>query len=135
MQKQTLARGAEVIPGVIEAVAACRRRGLKIGSTTGYTRALMEVVVPIAARGGFEPDVVICTNGFRSPVPLEADFGCGRRITALEGLGCGKRRSRSRVGSTPGVFRQFVALPCGSTPPNACVWKRPGRGSMLVAYP
>jgi phosphonoacetaldehyde hydrolase len=62
LQQQTLARGADVIPGVIEAVAECRRRGLKIGSTTGYTRALMEVVMPIAARGGFEPDVVICSD-------------------------------------------------------------------------
>jgi len=62
LQRATLARGADVIPGVTEAVAGCRRRGLKIGSTTGYTRALMEIVTPIAARGGFEPDVVICAD-------------------------------------------------------------------------
>jgi phosphonoacetaldehyde hydrolase len=51
-----------VIPGVPEAVATLRRFGLKIGSTTGYTRELMDVVAPIAARGGFTPDVIVCSD-------------------------------------------------------------------------
>src|SRR5262249_32353194 len=59
LQKQKLIEGSDVIPGVPEAVAECRRLGLKIGSSTGYTRELMEVVAPIAARGGYTPDVII----------------------------------------------------------------------------
>ena len=63
LQKETLARtGAEVIPGVPQAIAELRRRGIKIGSTTGYTRELMEVVAPIAARGGYSPDVIVCSD-------------------------------------------------------------------------
>ncbi len=62
LQKETLARGSEMIPGVVEAIEACRRRGLKIGSTTGYTRELMEVVAPLAARAGYAPDVIICSD-------------------------------------------------------------------------
>jgi phosphonoacetaldehyde hydrolase len=63
LQKITLARkGSEVIPGVPEAVAKLRRLGLKIGTTTGYTRELMSVVSPIAARGGFSPDVIVCSD-------------------------------------------------------------------------
>jgi phosphonoacetaldehyde hydrolase len=63
LQKATLARtGAEVIPGVPEAIAELRRRGIKIGSTTGYTRELMDVVAPIAARGGYAPDVIVCSD-------------------------------------------------------------------------
>jgi phosphonoacetaldehyde hydrolase len=62
LQKETLANGSEVIPGVPQAIAECRRMGLKIGSTTGYTCELMEVVAPIAARGGYIPDVVICSD-------------------------------------------------------------------------
>ncbi len=62
LQKETLKNNSEVIPGVPEAVAECRRQGLKIGSTTGYTRELMEVVAPIAARGGYSPDVIVCSD-------------------------------------------------------------------------
>lgn len=62
LQKETLARGSDVIVGVAEAVSACRQMGLKIGSTTGYTRELMEVVVPLAARGGYQPEVTVCSD-------------------------------------------------------------------------
>jgi len=63
LQKETLAKsGAEVIAGVPEAIAELRRRGIKIGSTTGYTRELMEVVAPIAARGGYAPDSIVCSD-------------------------------------------------------------------------
>lgn len=44
-------------PGVVEAVAKLRRSGLKIGSTTGYTDKMMEIVVPAAAEKGYAPDV------------------------------------------------------------------------------
>jgi phosphonoacetaldehyde hydrolase len=62
LQKETLARGSELIPGVVEAVNQCRKLGLKVGSTTGYTRALMEVVAPLAARDGYAPDCILCAD-------------------------------------------------------------------------
>lgn len=62
LQKSTLQAGSAVIPGVPKVVAECRGRGLKIGSTTGYTRELMEVVRPVAKAGGYEPDVVFCAD-------------------------------------------------------------------------
>lgn len=62
LQKETLAAGSDLIPGVVAAIDECRRMGLKIGSSTGYTRALMEVVTPIAAAGGYIPDCTICSD-------------------------------------------------------------------------
>jgi phosphonoacetaldehyde hydrolase len=62
LQKAVLADHCEPIPGVIEAVDFCRRHGIAIGSTTGYTRELMDVVAPAAARAGFAPDVVVCSD-------------------------------------------------------------------------
>jgi len=62
LQKETLAQHADVIPGVPEVVAECRRRGLAIGSTTGYTRELIAVIEPLARHNGFDPDVVICAD-------------------------------------------------------------------------
>lgn len=62
LQKATLAAGSDLIPGAVEAVNACRRMGLKIGSSTGYTRALMDVVAPLAAAGGYVPDCILCAD-------------------------------------------------------------------------
>ena len=37
-------------------------RGIRIGSTTGYTRPIMERLVPLAARQGFAPEVMVCAG-------------------------------------------------------------------------
>jgi phosphonoacetaldehyde hydrolase len=81
LQKDTLARmGADVIPGVPEAIAELRSMGLKIGSSTGYTRALMDVVAPRAAAGGYAPDVILCAD----------DVPAGRPAPWLNSLACQK---------------------------------------------
>lgn len=59
-------------PGVIDAVAALRDAGLKIGSTTGYTDAMMDIVAPKAAELGYAPDYWISadgTEGYGRPYP------------------------------------------------------------------
>lgn len=53
---------ADVKPGVKDAVAALRERGIKIGSTTGYTDEMMAVVVPKAAENGYAPDAWFSPN-------------------------------------------------------------------------
>ncbi len=60
LQKQVLSDRSDVIPGVASAVAELRKLGVKIGSSTGYTRELMDVVAPIAAAQGYVADC-ICT--------------------------------------------------------------------------
>ena len=62
----------DFIPGAIEAVNAARERGLKIGSTTGYNRPIMDVVTPIAAAGGYVPDNLVCAGDLAAgrPSPL-----------------------------------------------------------------
>lgn len=45
---------AEVKPYVLETVKELRKRGIKIGSTTGYTDKMMEIVVPKAKENGFQ---------------------------------------------------------------------------------
>jgi phosphonoacetaldehyde hydrolase len=62
LQRETIARHSQVIAGIPEVIAECRRRGLKIGSTTGYTHSLMEVAQPIAREQGFDPDVIVCSD-------------------------------------------------------------------------
>lgn len=53
----SLSEYTDPIPGVIEAVEALKAQGLKIGSTTGYTSGMMEVVVANARQKGYSPDV------------------------------------------------------------------------------
>ena len=62
LQKEVLLSHSDIIPGVIEAVEECRRRGMKIGSNTGYVRELMDVVIPLATQGGYTADSVVCSD-------------------------------------------------------------------------
>ena len=62
LQIETVARHSDVIAGVVETVAQLRGRGVKIASTTGYPREVMEVVARVAREQGYAPDVTICAG-------------------------------------------------------------------------
>lgn len=53
---------AEPKPHVLETVKLLRERGIKIGSTTGYTDEMMAIVVPKAKEMGYEPDCWFSPN-------------------------------------------------------------------------
>jgi phosphonoacetaldehyde hydrolase len=57
-----LADYATPIPGALEAMAAFRERGLKTGSCTGYSREMMDLLVPAARRLGYAPDSVVSVS-------------------------------------------------------------------------
>lgn len=59
----SLANYTTPIPGVIDTLAALRKQGIKIGSTTGYTKAMMEVVLPNASAKGYVTDNCITPDG------------------------------------------------------------------------
>ncbi len=62
LQKQILGKHSQLIAGVPAMIAECRAMGLKIGSSTGYTRELMEIVSAAAREQGYEPECVICSE-------------------------------------------------------------------------
>jgi phosphonoacetaldehyde hydrolase len=47
------------VPGLLDAVAELRRRGVRIGGTTGYFRAAAERVAAAARRHGYAPDYTL----------------------------------------------------------------------------
>lgn len=47
---------ADPKPGVPEVIQSLRAKGYAIGSTTGYTDKMMEIVAPAAKEKGYEPD-------------------------------------------------------------------------------
>jgi phosphonoacetaldehyde hydrolase len=59
LQQRVVRNHANVIDGVKEVVEELKEAGIKIGSTTGYTGAIMDVVTPIAKEQGYEPDYLV----------------------------------------------------------------------------
>jgi len=68
MQMECLAQYSALIPGVAEAAGRLRARGIKIGSTTGYTRPMLDLLLAGAAAQGYAPDCALCPD----------DAGAGR---------------------------------------------------------
>ncbi len=62
MQLAVLKEYAEPIPGMLETVKNVRERGMKIGSTTGYLRSMMDVLAPEVAKRGYSPDCIVCPD-------------------------------------------------------------------------
>lgn len=63
---------SDVIKDAPNVVDSLRGRGLKIGSTTGYTRALIERVAHRAATQGYRPDNIVAADDLSHgrPTPL-----------------------------------------------------------------
>lgn len=67
-QLSCLSEYSSLIPGVLMSVKRIRKRGLKIGSTTGYTRAMLEILLEKSAKAGYRPDCSLAPE----------DVGAGR---------------------------------------------------------
>jgi len=62
LQLDCLSEYSELIPGTLDVVRTLRGRGVKIGSTTGYLREMMEINVRDAKKQGYEPDSAVCAS-------------------------------------------------------------------------
>ncbi|MFT3720516.1 phosphonoacetaldehyde hydrolase [Pseudorhodoferax sp.] len=69
MNAAVVADFADFVPGAVETVNAVRALGLKIGSTTGYNRPIMDILAPLAAAGGYVPDNMVCAGDLASGRP------------------------------------------------------------------
>jgi phosphonoacetaldehyde hydrolase len=56
MQEACLSEYSQLIPGTLEVIAECRKRGYKIGSTSGYLPGMLAINQADAAKQGYEPD-------------------------------------------------------------------------------
>ena len=74
LQIEKVSAHSALIPGALEAIAALREAGMKIGSCSGYPRVVMDRVVALAAEAGYRPDcVVACDDVPRArPWPAQA---------------------------------------------------------------
>jgi phosphonoacetaldehyde hydrolase len=69
-QMKCLAQHSRLIPEVAQAVQRLRARGLKIGSTTGYTRPMLEILLQEAKAQGYSPDCALCPEDVGAGRPL-----------------------------------------------------------------
>lgn len=71
LQMDIITKNSQVIDGVPEAAARWRARDIRIGSTTGYTRAMLARVIAQARSQGYGPDASVCPDevGAGRPAP------------------------------------------------------------------
>jgi phosphonoacetaldehyde hydrolase len=62
MQRDILMGYAEPIPGLQDTMRYLHARGIKVGSTTGYLRSMMDVLAPKAKELGYAPDCIVCSD-------------------------------------------------------------------------
>ena len=72
MNAKVVSDYATLVPGAAATVDALRARGLGIGSTTGYTRDIMEPLLPLAAAQGYRPDNLVCAGDLPEGRPTAA---------------------------------------------------------------
>ena len=91
LQMEILDEHSQLIAGVAPLAQRLRERGLKLGSTTGYTRPMLELLVMRAEEQGYRPDLSFCPDdvGAGRPYPwmclrLAFEFRLSSTATAVK---------------------------------------------------
>ena len=103
-----------VIPGTLETAAELRRQGIAIGSTSGYTREMMDRVTDSAAAEGYAPDTVVAVDEVARgrPAPFMAQRAM-ERLDAWPASACvkvGDTVSDVEEGLNAGMWTVSVAV-------------------------
>jgi phosphonoacetaldehyde hydrolase len=71
LQLKIIAQHSQLLPGVAESINAWQEQGLRIGTTTGYTREMLAPVLTQSEEGGYHPDATVCPDevGAGRPAP------------------------------------------------------------------
>ena len=62
LMRDHAAAASTLIPGALETFQALRAAGVRVASSTGYTRAMMAPVLARAAEQGYTPEHVVCSG-------------------------------------------------------------------------
>jgi phosphonoacetaldehyde hydrolase len=96
LQTEVVKQYCDVIPGVPAMMEELRRRNIKVANTTGFASSMIKDLIPLAAKGGYSPDLWVCPD----------DVGQGRPAPwmifhAARKLGIYPPRTFVKVGDTP----------------------------------
>ena len=113
VQMEILDEHSQLIPGVAPLTHTLRTRGLKLGSTTGYTRPMLEILLARAKEQGYEPDLSLCPDdvGASRPYPwmcLRLALSFGLSSTGITTNASQSSRRRPHIRSCrPGVAARW----------------------------
>jgi len=98
----------DLIPGTKKTIEQCRHLGLKIGTCTGYTKAMMEALAHAARLQGLVPDAIVCSDEVSEGRP--SPFMCFENMARLSVY---PAECVVKVGDTPEDIKEGL---------NACMW-------------
>ena len=113
LQMQCLGEYSRLIPGAAELTARLRTHGCKIGSTTGYTRPMLDLLLECARAQGYSPDISLCPD----------DVGGGRP----------KPWMCYRLGIEFGLVSSAACVKVGDTPIDIAEGRNAGMWTIAVA--
>ena len=79
---ESILHHSKLIPGFDELQQSLRKQGYKLGTTTGYNRELMSVLLAEAQRQGFVPDSLTCSDDLKQTRP--GPFGIYKSLIDLD---------------------------------------------------
>ena len=82
LQLECLSEYSQLIPGTLDLVEECRKREMKIGSTTGYLPEMMEINLRDAEKQGYVPDSSVSAG--QVPAGRPYPFMCLQNMINLE---------------------------------------------------
>ncbi len=127
--REHAARASTLIPGARECFEQLRRLGIRVASSTGYTREMMQPVLARAAAQGYTPEHVVCMGEtpVGRPSPLMIYKACAElgvwplsRVIKIDDTDAGVAEGKAAGAFTVGVasgnamglpLESFQALP------------------------
>jgi phosphonoacetaldehyde hydrolase len=112
LMREQAARAAQLIDGARIVVEALRAEGIKVASSTGYTREMMQPVLQAAAAQGYVPDHLVCSGETPQgrPTPLMIYKACAElgvwplsRAVKVDDTEAGVREGRAAGCFTVGI--------------------------------
>ncbi len=82
LQLECLSEYSKLIPGTLDLVEECRKREMKIGSTTGYLPEMMEINLRDAEKQGYVPDSSVSAG--QVPAGRPYPFMCLQNMINME---------------------------------------------------
>jgi phosphonoacetaldehyde hydrolase len=132
LQMEILESYSQLIGGTAEIAERLRGHGLKVGSTTGYTRPMLDALLRCAAAQGYRPDAALCpddTGGGR-PHPwmclrTALEFRLSATLTAVK---VGDTESDILEGRNAGMWSVGVSVTGNEVGLSAADWEALAEG-------
>lgn len=108
-----LAGNSKLKPETLRVMKTLKQEGFNIGSTTGYTRQMMEIVAKEAEKQGYSPDFIVTPdeiNNLGRPYPymIYRNMQHFKNLSLKEVVKVGDTRSDIEEGKNAGVFTVAV---------------------------